>query len=180
MIGELTLPQSGILAYQDTMPDPNIGWAMERGFDSGTLQSYFTHLYLRKSVNRIYAQLYDPELHKPEMPFSWVPDNEIVEGIRYLQPPGLASHHDDLPAKDILSARLHAKHWAAQVLLYRPFIRRIVEFNFTKPPSFETLIPTSVMEYATRGIHALIKSSRAFHGLQEGFIVTDIFGMAQT
>jgi hypothetical protein len=178
MIGELTLPQSGILAYQDIMPYPSIGWAEERGFDSHTLQSYFAHLYLRKSINQIYTQLYDPELHKPEIPFSWVPNNKIVEGIQYLPPPGLASH-DDLPAKDILSARLLARHWAAQVLLYRPFIRQIVEFNFTMPPSFVTQIPVQVKEYTEKGIQALIKSSRAFHSLQEGFIVTDIFGIAQ-
>ncbi|KAK8920817.1 hypothetical protein VCV18_008122 [Metarhizium anisopliae] len=116
-----------------------------------------------------------------------------------------AFKEDDPPADDILAARLRAKYWGAQVITYRPFIRQILQWSekMQKHPSSPNLqavsefrqgiaapvidpsaksrkdIQPMVIEYAKRGIKALIESTRAFHGLgSERPIITNVFGTA--
>jgi hypothetical protein len=120
-------------------------------------------------------------------------------------PPEFKFEHSDPPAPDILSARLRAKYWGAQVITHRPFIRQILEFNHkAKSESFESPlstysefrsdvmvpaigadartpgdIPQQVIEYAAKGILALIESTRAFHNVEvKQFIITNVFGTA--
>jgi hypothetical protein len=148
------------LADENVMPYPNINWGQERGFDARALQGYLAHLYVRKSLNRVYGLLYNRGSLLP----SGVP-NIIVA------PPGFGLHSGDPPAKDILSARLRAKFWDAQVILYRPFIRQILEGDL----SFDS----EMIRHAKKGTEALIESSRAFHGLLgERFIDINLFGTA--
>ena len=116
-------------------------------------------------------------------------------------------NESDPPALDILAARLRAKYWGARVITYRPFVKMIVEFHHGRKhspagaaPSIPTHgdyrseltvphihpeaqssrdIPDQVIEYARRGVNALIESTRAFHGLRDRrFIVTNVFGTA--
>lgn len=110
---------------------------------------------------------------------------------------------NDPPATDLLSARLRAKYWGALVITFRPFIRQIMHFhqqrtalNSPVPVSgdfrsdvavpvigpeatTENDIDPKIIEYARKGIHALIQSTRAFHGLgPQRFIITNVFGTA--
>ncbi|KAK3938266.1 hypothetical protein QBC46DRAFT_365607 [Diplogelasinospora grovesii] len=120
-------------------------------------------------------------------------------------PPEFTFKHSDPPAQDILSARLRAKYWGAQVITHRPFIRQILEFNHKATlESFESPLPTysefrsdvtvpaigadprtpgdmpqQVIEYAVMGIRALIESIRAFHDVEDKrFIITNVFRTA--
>ncbi|KAL2023110.1 hypothetical protein VTK56DRAFT_3716 [Thermocarpiscus australiensis] len=204
IIAELPLPQSHILAYEDMMPYPNINLAREHGFEEPVLQSYLAQLYLRKRLNKIHGMLYNPE--KPLQAFY----GARCGVIEYIQnsldmrfvPPQFKFSLDDPPAKDILSARLRAKFWGAQVITYRPFVRQILEFNYSRAndtqmpvsgdfrsgitvpvisPDAKSKhdIPREVVEYAAKGVKALIESTRAFHGLKEKrYIVTNVFGTA--
>ncbi|KAL1840440.1 hypothetical protein VTJ49DRAFT_478 [Mycothermus thermophilus] len=202
IIAELPLPQSQILAYEDMMPYPNIKMAEEAGFDQHVLQSYLAQLYLRKSLNQIHGMLYNPE--KP-LPATVAAGSNIIDYIQSLLdmrfvPPEFKFDINDPPAGDILSARLRAKYWGAQVITYRPFVRQILEHNFQRTMALEGQMPASVdfrsgvvvpvigpdekipaemIEYARKGVRALIESTRAFHGLKEKrFIVTNVFGTA--
>ncbi|KAL2264896.1 hypothetical protein VTJ83DRAFT_7406 [Remersonia thermophila] len=202
IIAELPLPQSQILAYEDMMPYPNIKMAEEAGFDQHVLQSYLAQLYLRKSLNQIHGMLYNPE--KP-LPATVAAGSNIIDYIQSLLdmrfvPPEFMFNIDDPPAGDILSARLRAKYWGAQVITYRPFVRQILEHNFQRtmalegqmpaPEDFRSgvvvpvigpdeKIPPEMIEYARKGVRALVESTRAFHGLKEKrFIVTNVFGTA--
>lgn len=116
-----------------------------------------------------------------------------------------AFKEDDPPAEEILAARLRAKYWGAQVITYRPFIRQILIWSdkMQNHPSSPHMHPVSefrqgilapvidpsaksrqdiqpmVIEYAKRGIKALIESTRAFHSLgSERPIITNVFGTA--
>lgn len=196
------MPQSHILAYEDIMPYPNINLAEEAGFDGHVLRSYLAQLYLRKSLNSIHGMLYNPEKPQPLLPTAGAPGGNIIDYIQRsldmrFVPPEFKFGHNDPPAGDILSARLRAKYWGAQVITYRPFVRQILELNFQKtvgpdspmPPSDfrsdvsvpvigpDNGIPPEMIEYAVKGVRALIESTRAFHGLKEKrFIITNVFG----
>ncbi|AEO62243.1 uncharacterized protein THITE_40970 [Thermothielavioides terrestris NRRL 8126] len=202
IIAELPLPQSHILAYEDMMPYPNIQVAQTLGFDEHVLQSYLAQLYLRKSLNQIHGMLYNPEKPQPLQRGNIIEHIQESLDMRFV-PPRFKFNHSDPPAGDILSARLRAKYWGAQVITYRPFVRQILEFNFQRTYPNEAPMPESdfrtdvsipvigpdarsaddipqeIIDYAVKGIQALIESTRAFHGLKEKrFIVTNVFGTA--
>ena len=114
---------------------------------------------------------------------------------------GLSGPELSPPATDILTARLRAKFYGAQVITYRPYVQQILELsspsavstggssgaaNASKISSFENaknFIGTSkfhkYMQYAEKGIRALTNSTRAFHGLGNSrLIVTNVWGTA--
>jgi hypothetical protein len=203
IIAELPLPQSHILAYEDMMPYPNIQVAKGLGFDEHVLQSYLAQLYLRKRLNQIHGMLYNPEKPLPLNATSGAPGGNIIDYIQEtismrFVPPEFKFEPSDPPAGEILSARLRAKYWGAKVITYRPFVRQILEFNFQKMSNESPMpasdfrsgvvvpvigpnndIPPQMIEYAVKGVGALIESTRAFHGLREKrYVVTNIFGTA--
>lgn len=192
--------QSGILNFEEQIPYPNVELAVEQGFDKRVLDSFTAQLYLRKTLNQVHQMLYDPNRAQPQSEFGVVDYVEAALTIRFV-PEEFQFAPDDPPATDILSARLRAKYWGAQVITYRPFIRQIVHLSMYGPtnhsPSSADLraepgvppldpevmtgndVDPRMVEYARRGIHALIQSTRAFHGLvSKRFIVTNIFGTA--
>lgn len=184
------------------MPYPNIQLARQLGFDEHVLQSYLAQLYLRKSLNKIHGMLYNPEKPQPLQGGNIIEYIQNTLDMRFV-PPEFKFNHNDPPAGDILSARLRAKYWGAQVITYRPFVRQILEFNFQKTMANDSPMPASdfrtdlsvpvigpearstedippeMIEYAVKGVRALIESTRAFHGLKEKrFIITNVFGTA--
>lgn len=207
IIAELPLPQSHILAYEDMMPYPNLALAKTHGFDGRVLSSYLAQLYLRKSLNSIHGMLYNPDKEVNLANPGGAPGGDVLEYIensldmRFV-PQEFKFRPEDPPAKDILSARLRAKYWGAQVITYRHFVREILDFNFKKnrsseprgpvlggfrsginvpmiSPNAKTMndISLEFIECARKGVKALIESTRAFHGLEEKrFIVTNVFG----
>ncbi|EGZ74518.1 hypothetical protein NEUTE2DRAFT_155194 [Neurospora tetrasperma FGSC 2509] len=207
IVAELPLPQSHILAFEEIMPYPNINLAKTHGFEEHVLQSYLAQLYLRKSLNQIHQMLYNPEDPRSLRAQNGTPPGNIIEVItksldlRFV-PPEYKFTHEDPPAGDLLSARLRAKYWGAQVITYRPYIRQILESNMAQMATAESPMPASTpseamtpldtqmhsvngeitqdtIEYAKKGIRALIESTRAFHGLPDKrFVVTNIFGTA--
>ncbi|KAK0614037.1 hypothetical protein B0T14DRAFT_570023 [Immersiella caudata] len=206
IIAELPLPQSHILAYEEMMPYPNINLARQLGFSDRVLRSYLAQLYLRKSLNVIHQMLYNPENPQPLQAQDGTPAGTIVEyiqkslDIRFV-PPEFKFKLSDPPAQDILSARLRAKYWGANVITYRPFIRQILEHNHktllgpkagepgdyrdnlaqqgVEDPLSPGGITQEVIDNAVRGIRALIESTRAFHGVPDKrFIITNVFGTA--
>ncbi|KHN96932.1 C6 zinc finger domain-containing protein [Metarhizium album ARSEF 1941] len=127
-----------------------------------------------------------------------------VSGMRWVAK-SYAFHEDDPPADDFLAARLRAKYWGAQVITYRPFIRQILQWSEQRrkhpsSPNLEAVsefrrgvaapvidpsvkshkdIQPTVIEYAKRGIKALIESTRAFHNLgPKRPVITNVFGTA--
>lgn len=129
---------------------------------------------------------------------------DAVSGMQWVAK-SFAFQESDPPAGDILAARLRAKYWGAQNITYRPFIRQILQWsesmqNHSSSPSGYAVsefrqgvtapvidpsikspkeIPTAVIDFARRGIKALIESTRSFHGLgTERPIITNVFGTA--
>lgn len=136
IIAELPLPQSHILAFEDIIPYPNINLAMKYDFNQNVLRSYLAQLYLRKSLNQIHHMLYDPDKPQP-LEQSPMGGQTIIEHIQSsldmrFVPPEYKFRLNDPPAKDILSARLRAKYWGAQVITFRPFIKQILDYNWDK------------------------------------------------
>ncbi|KOS20296.1 Xylanolytic transcriptional activator xlnR [Escovopsis weberi] len=207
LIAELPLPPSGLLQYEDDMPNPNM--RLLEGFEQRVLDSYLGQLYLRKHLNSIHRLFYSPDdknrVESEEFKTK-VKNVDIVSlGVSDMSwvPQSFAFHEEDGPASDILAARLRAKYWGAQVITYRPFVRQILQWSFEKEfhpgrpsiiwsglrdgiaPNIPTSttatsdLPPAIVELAEKGIKALIESTRAFHGLgQTRPIITNVFGTA--
>lgn len=168
------------------------------------LHSYMGQLYLRKHLNQIHSVVYSEKASNTANLMSTlnaVSDAQWrVQGMLWV-PPAFQFKEEDPPAKDILSARLRAKYWGAQVITYRPCIKLILDLSFrlraeeaearNRPMAMtpgelsEATIREvrglhkTIWEHAKRGIQALIESTQAFHGLGESRpIITNIFGTA--
>jgi hypothetical protein len=100
---------------------------------------------------------------------------------------------NDPLATDILSARLRAKFYGAQVITYRRslqpgetisenYVREIGAPAVNKDATRIDEIDPKVLDYAKKCIKALINSTKAFHGLgnpgKVRLIVTNIWGTA--
>ena len=187
------------MQHEDQMPYPNLVLANGQGFSERVLEGYSAQLYLRKKLNQVHNLLYDQR--KSGDPRLMVQDMEIDAGIRSIQSelkeskhvwvPGVYQWNDeDPPAPDILSARLRAKYWGSQVIIYRVYIRAILEGD-VGPPQWGSMdagvngqmlspIDPRIVQSAQLGIRALIESTRAFHGLDgsQRLIITNVFGTA--
>ncbi|KAM3482439.1 hypothetical protein MY8738_003975 [Beauveria namnaoensis] len=205
LLAELPLPPSGLLSYENDIPHPNM--SLLEGFPKPVLDSYLGQLYLRTHLNSIHRMFYAPEdpakggrLDLPYRSVDIVLD--AVSDMKWVGP-SFAFKEDDPPAGDILSARLRAKYWGAQVLTFRPFLRQMLQFSFVKnhpstgqPPSSEFRaevdapridpqarnvqdLDPRILVLAKKAINALVESTRAFHGLGEKRpIITSVFGTA--
>ena len=207
ILAELSLAPSGILQYEDMLPYPDLMVMREKlGFSEVVAISYAAQLYLRKRLNRITGSLYDPN-NKPNTE----KQKEIVAEIENefgknstLWLGEYKFNREDPPASDILSARIRAKFWGANVITYRPSIKAVLEMGHkrsnTSSEDPERAIPSEdgggwatgrsdarnpsvidqvVFENAKKGIDAVIKSTMAFHSLEDRrFIITNVFGTA--
>lgn len=207
ILAELNLVPSGILQYEDILPYPDLIVMREKlGFSDAVAFSYAAQLYLRKRLNRISGSLYDPN-NKPNAETQKEILAEIEKDLGENSTLWLGEYkfdRDDPPARDILSARIRAKFWGANVITYRPSIKTVLDFGHKRQNHFseesERAIPhedaggwatvrsdarspsdidTVVFENARKGIDAVIKSTMAFHGLEDKrFIITNVFGTA--
>ncbi|KAI5461901.1 hypothetical protein BGZ63DRAFT_454557 [Mariannaea sp. PMI_226] len=206
LIAELQLPPSGLHAYEDEMPQPNM--SLLEGHDQRILESYLGHLYLRTHLNRIRRALYIPEDANIGTAKDLFRNVDLVasavSGI-HLAIPSFAFKEDDPPAEDLLSAIFRAKYWGAQVVAYRPVIRQVLQFSHSSQdhptsPSFSTAssfrqdviapavdanarsqneIEVEMVELAKRGVKALIESTRALHHIDDKqATITNVFSTA--
>ncbi|CAJ2514323.1 Uu.00g024420.m01.CDS01 [Anthostomella pinea] len=211
ILAELSLPQSGILQFEERMPYPDISLAIEQGFSSHVVESYLAQLYLRKQLNKAHRLLYDREKDDEigRMIGSLAMEDDInsiqsaLKDARHTWVPFHYSWNDeDPPATDILSARLRAKYWGSQVILYRPLLKNMLNreplppstcrIQSPPPDAWASLgfeigslnLPSNVdprtINYARLAIQALVESTRAFHGMDrtQRIIVTNVFGTA--
>lgn len=206
ILAELPCPHSGILTYEEDMPHPNMKAACEMdGFDERVIESYSAQLFLRKHLNSLHNMFYKPNtdpLFPPGKTLEYFPtivaSEQNVDSVRDFAPHMTWNMDDGEPADDILGARLRAKYYGAQVITYRPFLLKILKGSapgdmtndfipqVTVPDIPEDLsigrIDPPVLEYASKGIRALIHSTRAFHAIgppwKKRLIVTNIWGTA--
>ncbi|KAI1381026.1 hypothetical protein F4677DRAFT_452605 [Hypoxylon crocopeplum] len=206
ILAELPLPQSGILQYEDRMPYPNSEYAVNQGFSEHVVTGYIAQLYLRKQLNQVHSLLYDSEKQNKNKNGITLDDPAIGEGIKRIEemlknsrnrwvPLGYRWDDTDPPASDILGARLRAKYWGSQVILYRPFLRAILERepwpysnqagspDNQQPVEYDDVPPNvdrRIARYAGMAVYALIESTRAFHGIpnSQRIIITNVFGTA--
>lgn len=206
ILAELPLPQSGILQYEDRMPYPNSEYAVNQGFSEHIVTGYIAQLYLRKQLNQVHTLLYDSEKQNRNKNGITLDDPAVAEGIRGIEEmlrnsrnrwvPGSYQWNDnDPPADEILGARLRAKYWGSQVILYRPFLRALLDReqwpysnqahspDTPRPIELDESIPgvdPRIVHYARLAIDALVESTRAFHGIpsHQRIIITNVFGTA--
>lgn len=157
------------------MPYPNLDLAMTKGYSDHIISSYIAQLHLRGNLNKIYRELYDPEPRSANVDLMNKVD-EIQLGLERVKniwvPERFHFTEHNPPVNDILSARLRAKYWESQVMIYRPFVKMVLGSQ-PGPPSPWIL-------HAQLGITALVQYTRAFHGIgsRQRIIVTSIFTTA--
>ncbi|KKA29624.1 hypothetical protein TD95_000703 [Thielaviopsis punctulata] len=208
IVAELPRQQSGILAYDGTLPYPNLTLFHPTGlgpFSERVYMSYMAQLYLRRHLNQIHRMFYGPNADKvldPKTDFCDVETAQLRVADMQWVGPNFRFDEDDPPATDILAARLRAKYWGAQVITYRPFLKQILDFGSKmqnghsycavsefrpgveapiispKTESYDD-ISDKIKEYAQMAIRALVESTQAFHNLgPKRPIITNVFGTA--
>lgn len=203
ILAELPMPHSGILSYEDLMPYPDLTSQANTGFPHTVLSSYQAQLWVRRQLNKVHQQLYS--LEKPTaaepMEAKMRDLQQMLDKVMWV-PPDYSFQDDDPPAKDILTARLRAKYWGSQVILYRKFIDMVLHDHAMPEHTFKGQPPhpsdwaahkielnniriphgtdPRVLNFARLGVSALIESTRAFHGLEQNsrILVTNVFTTA--
>ncbi|ETS82120.1 hypothetical protein PFICI_07122 [Pestalotiopsis fici W106-1] len=193
ILAELQLPHSGILMYEEAIPFPNLSTQMNNGYSQDILTSYQAQLWVRKQLNQVHHQLYSLDLPDggPAMQAKTEDLKRVLAKSEWV-PKEFMFEDSDMPANDFLAARLRAKYWGSQVILYRPYIRICLHTprgdgsssvhkiddkqGFHVPPGMNA----QALNYARLGISALIQSTKAFHGLEKGhrILVTNVFTTA--
>ncbi|KAI1086359.1 hypothetical protein F5B19DRAFT_162946 [Rostrohypoxylon terebratum] len=180
ILEELSLPQSNLAKYRDFVPYPNAQIATDWGFPPPAIDAYLAHIYLRVESNQAYSWLYNSttSYYCEAMGKAM---NSIQSAVKHSRnkwlPPRYQWKDSDPPPSDLLSARLRARYWHLQALLYRRFLLMLFSESQRK-----TLRPDFQRVIARQAVQALIESTRAFHvvGYSDRFIFTNIFGTAQT
>ncbi|KAI1860658.1 uncharacterized protein JN550_011383 [Neoarthrinium moseri] len=209
ILAELQVPQTGILGYEEGMPYPNLSKKTNEGYAPYVLSSYNAQLYLRKQLNLIHGGLYSSGIQSSGAQAKTTEEKlrDFQEGLKNPAtavwiPPEFRFEATEPPASDILAARLRAKYWGSQVLLYRPYVDyvlhggRLGKRHFSEPPPPRSQwaakgldldgyhVPDELdpraLNYARLGIFALVESTRAFHGLdpRHRLQVTNVFTTA--
>jgi hypothetical protein len=194
----LQLPGSVLLQYEELVPFPNITFCSENlGLNERVMMSYLGQLWLRKScLNAVHKSFYNPNEPSPADTYPPGPQalQKVAEFERLLDPKtslptGFKFERDDAPSEDILAARLRAKWWGANVIIYRPFVKQVLDINqrrlsggvTAEQIEADTSIHPQVLDWASKGIHALKESTKAFHAhskVHKRFIITNVFGTA--
>lgn len=171
------------------MPYPNTKVACDVGFHKTVVESYLAQLYLRKHLHNIYRILYAPGIECwPQSTYTRLnPGKDEIKTFNTLRaslsnmkwvPMKLQFSPDDTPATDILGARLRAKYWGTKVITYRPVNKHILSFSCDVNKMADPINP-EIINFAHKGIKALVESTRAFHGVSdERLIITNVFGTA--
>ncbi|OLN86386.1 hypothetical protein CCHL11_06377 [Colletotrichum chlorophyti] len=130
ILAEIELPQSVGQQYDEGMAWPSMV-LMENDFSSRVRGSYVGQLYLRKTLNSLHSSLYNPR----NVNFPIENKLEFVKGLeetlRKMEwvSPDFFFKESDPPANNLLDARLRAKFWGARVIIYRPFIKFVLELT---------------------------------------------------
>lgn len=61
IVAELPCPHSGILTYEEDLPNPNYTAAVQDGFDYRIIESYSAQLFLRRHLNQLHNMFYKPQ-----------------------------------------------------------------------------------------------------------------------
>ncbi|KAF4965133.1 hypothetical protein FSARC_7033 [Fusarium sarcochroum] len=189
---EIDLDQPELLrdvTYEVEMLYPNM--SLLEGFERRVLEGFLGQLYLTKHLN-IAHRMFFATTDTTHIGWNQTSSIEVVSQFVLNMdwvPPSFDSSENHPPADDILTARLWAKYWGAQVITFRPFVLQVLRYertdgNLTSSPNFTAVsklsrVQIGVMEGAKKGIKALIESTRAFYGLREERpIITSVFDTA--
>ncbi|KAJ3557199.1 hypothetical protein NPX13_g9977 [Xylaria arbuscula] len=167
-----------ISSYQDKMPYPNSKMMTDQGVAERVMTSYFAQLFLQKQRSDVYTLHCSP--NRSMSNYSNLVD-KIQAGLKASRntwvPPPYHWNAGDPPADDLLAARLRAKYWDLQVILYRPFLQQILHRD--QP---QTHVGEELLTNARLAIQAVIESLRPFHGLRGGqrLIITNMLETAHS
>lgn len=175
----------------------------EKEYVTGLVESYAAQLYLRKHLNQIHRMIYsENNPSSADLQSTLRNLNEAQRRVETMEwvAENFRFNTDDPPADNILSARLRAKFYGAQVITYRPCIKMILELSFnlrreaagSTGQMVQTLeeVPRDIVRkvealghevwnHARKGVRALVQSTQAFHGLGDKRpIITNVFGTA--
>ncbi|PVH69182.1 hypothetical protein DL98DRAFT_554553 [Cadophora sp. DSE1049] len=179
IVTELPYPHSGILTYEENMPNPNVQTVQDSySINSNVIHSYMRQLLLRnmllihfKEATAPFNSAKNTKKHFPAI------DSLVakLQAINHVTAEMGCDATEKKPATDTLGAQLRAKYYKTKVITYRHFILTVLKQGSTD-------VDAKVLNYIECGIRALISSTRAFYGLgnpgKDRLIVTNIWGTA--
>ncbi|KAL0942837.1 C6 zinc finger domain-containing protein [Colletotrichum truncatum] len=144
ILAELSLPPSTVLSYEHALPWPNTT-TMEKEFPDSVWKNYLAQLYLRKTLNQLHTTLYSPS-DKDTPPMEKLQTalglERTLRSLEWTQEE-LRFSEDDPPAPTLMQARLRAKYWGTQTIIYRPMIKMILDITEKLRQQSEGATPNS-------------------------------------
>ncbi|OQE26793.1 hypothetical protein PENSTE_c005G09673 [Penicillium steckii] len=234
LLTELDVPASGISKYEHHIPFPrekSTIVAPENDLASRitVMMIYSGQVYLHKSLNRVYANLYNGKHQGQKFwSLSCVQEAESVnlDLWRFSLPKEMRWNDDEDPAKDIGKACLRAKYYRARYMIHRPLLYNVLHYepppclaSDDNPPTASTLslhtqslcddfhaqhndndtdsmrknfpfeywkspkielsdLPSKLRRACKVCVDSAIRHTTAFDGIENGLVVTNIFGIA--
>ena len=99
---------------------------------------------------------------------------DSLEGSHVIAPAWVWGSAEGAPHTGVLAERVRAKYYGGVVIVYRPFLRMILEddvYHATHGTRPAPLSPPLVMQYAERCVEALVQSTRVFHNVDDDNLV---------
>jgi len=93
---------------------------------------------------------------------------DSLEGSHAIAPLWVWQPSAEQSTEGVLAERVRAKYHGGVVIIYRPYLRRVLEHGMTHPS--QSVRPL-VMLYAGKCVEALIRSTAAFHQVEPAKLV---------
>jgi hypothetical protein len=135
-------------------------------FDERVLRSYAAQVYLRKRWYEI-CDLYNLEGEPLSEPYIL----HAESALRDFRTPEFSMSEPS--ASDGLFAQVRARYWSVWGMIYRPFVRSVLELNGS---NLAHEITPTIHQRAVLGVMAMVQNTRSFHGSKAS--VTNPFEMA--
>ncbi|KAJ5790047.1 uncharacterized protein N7518_007058 [Penicillium psychrosexuale] len=178
ILAELDLPPSGLSRFESQIDLPTEKSALTDSPDSpliSTMLFYSAHIHLRKILNRVHTELY--KFDHEEQGWSLTVQQALSMNLarwRASLPYMMKWGDDEQPATEINTARMRAKFYGAQYIIYRPLLYRALH----SPPGAKEGLPQPLLDACKICIKSAILNTMAFDRIEGRLIITNIFGTA--
>ncbi|KAF5507236.1 putative transcriptional regulatory protein [Colletotrichum aenigma] len=142
IIAEMPVYPSNLTRFEYAVPWPLMHQFSDIEFPEAVLSNYMAQLYLRKRLNALHKLLFegiDTAMDKMHSALEILSELRamgwIQEGLRFTE--------DQPPAGTLMEARLHAKYWGAQVVIFQPFIKLVLDLSWKMQQRTDGATPNS-------------------------------------
>jgi hypothetical protein len=182
LLAEIDARSSGIDLLESSFNRPDFNYIVANQKPSTheeIIGKYYQYqLSLRQILNGVHGTLYRSDQPVPLAIETFT--RELVRQVKEWRKAlveQLKWSDDDPPPNEINAARLRAKYWGATYIINRPWVWYILHEDRIASPA-DGLEAKHIEDACRTCLKAAVRSTRAFHGILQRPIITNIFGTA--